>query len=117
MISCLMLATQDRSSFQYNNHSNINPFENPFYKNTIICRFFCDTLTVLCDCDLAVLILFSFKTSTISLWILYDLACHPEVQEKMYEEVSGLLGSHGDFTPMTFSKLKYVKACIKESLR
>jgi len=39
------------------------------------------------------------------------------VQEKMYEEVSSLIGPHGDFTPMTFSKLKYVKACIKESLR
>ena len=63
------------------------------------------------------LTLFSFETSTISLWLLYDLACHPEVQEKMYEEVSSLVGPHGDFTPTTFSMLKYVKACIKESLR
>ena len=74
-------------------------------------------MTVLCDCDLTMLILFSFKTSTISLWLLYDLACHPEVQDKMYKEVSSLIGPHGDFTPMAFSKLKYVKACIKESLR
>ena len=66
---------------------------------------------------LTMLILFSFKTSTISLWALYELACHPEVQEKMYEEVISLVGPHGDFTPTTFSKLKYVKACIKESLR
>lgn len=93
-----------------------NPFElNICLQNTII--IYCHAITVLCDCDLKMLILFSFETSTISLWVLYDLACHPEVQEKMYEEVSSLVGPHGDFTPTTFLKLKYVKACIKESLR
>lgn len=78
---------------------------------------YCYAIAVLCDCDLTMLALFSFETSTISLWVLYDLACHPEVQDKMYEEVSSLAGPHGDFTPTTFLKLKYVKACIKESLR
>ena len=115
MCVLMLAAHEDRSSFHYN-HISINPFETPFFKNTIIFGFF-NVLFFLCDCDLTVLILFSFKTSTISLWLLYDLACHPEVQEKMYEEVSSLVGSHGDFTPMTFSKLKYVKACIKECLR
>ena len=40
MWSWLMLATvQDRSSFQCNNHIDIDPFENPFSQNTIIFRF------------------------------------------------------------------------------
>ena len=60
---------------------------------------------------------FHIKTSTVTLWVLYDLARHPKVQEKMYEEVTSLIGPHGDFTPTSFSKLNYIKACIKESLR
>ncbi|KAL9965312.1 hypothetical protein ACROYT_G029093 [Oculina patagonica] len=56
-------------------------------------------------------------TSGALLWLLYDLACNPEVQEKLYEEVISLVGPHGDFTPDSFAKLAYVKACLKESMR
>ncbi|XP_058964267.2 1,25-dihydroxyvitamin D(3) 24-hydroxylase, mitochondrial-like [Pocillopora verrucosa] len=51
------------------------------------------------------------------LWVLYDLARNPRVQEKVYEEVTSLIGTHGDFTPESFTKLEYIKACVKESMR
>nr|XP_058964267.1 cytochrome P450 10-like [Pocillopora verrucosa] len=51
------------------------------------------------------------------LWVLYDLARNPRVQEKVYEEVTSLIGTHGDFTPESFAKLEYIKACVKESMR
>ncbi|PFX18324.1 cytochrome P450 27C1-like [Stylophora pistillata] len=51
------------------------------------------------------------------LWVLYDLARNPRVQEKVYEEVTSLVGPHGDFTPESFAKLEYIKACVKESMR
>ncbi|XP_078380883.1 cytochrome P450 10-like isoform X2 [Oculina patagonica] len=56
-------------------------------------------------------------TSGALLWLLYDLACNLEVQEKLYEEVISLIGPHGDFNPDSFAKLVYVKACLKESMR
>ncbi|KAL9965315.1 hypothetical protein ACROYT_G029100 [Oculina patagonica] len=56
-------------------------------------------------------------TSTGLLWLLYDLARNPGVQEKVYEEVTSLVGPHGDFTPDSFAKLDYLKACVKESMR
>jgi len=51
------------------------------------------------------------------LFLLYDLARYPAVQEKVYEEVTSLIAPHGDFTPDTFAKLDYLKACVKESMR
>ena len=51
------------------------------------------------------------------LWLLYDLANNPNVQEKVYEEVLSLIGPHGDFTSEGFAKLQYIKACVKESMR
>lgn len=51
------------------------------------------------------------------MWLLYDLARNPGVQEKLYEEVISLVGPHGDYTPDSFAKLVYVKACLKESMR
>lgn len=57
------------------------------------------------------------KTSTSLLFLLYDLARNPWVQEKVYEEVTSLVGRHGDFTPDIFAKLHYLRACVKESMR
>ena len=51
------------------------------------------------------------------LWLLYDLANNPKVQEKVYEEVLSLIGPHGDFNSENFAKLQYIKACVKESMR
>ena len=51
------------------------------------------------------------------LWLLYHLANNPKVQEKVYEEVLSLIGPHGDFNSESFAKLRYIKACVKESMR
>jgi len=51
------------------------------------------------------------------LWLLYDLANNRQVQEKVYEEVTSLIGHHGDFTPESFGKLDYLKVCVKETMR
>ena len=51
------------------------------------------------------------------LWLLYDLANNRKVQEKVYEEVTSLVGPHGDFTPESFARLDYLKACVKETMR
>ena len=45
------------------------------------------------------------------LWVLYDLANNPKVQEKVYEEVLSLIGPHGDFNSenlQSYSTLKLV---------
>ena len=60
---------------------------------------------------------FSSKTTNGLLWLLYDLARNPRVQEMVFEEVTSLIGPHGDFTPESFAKLTYIKACVKECLR
>ena len=51
------------------------------------------------------------------LWLLYDMANNPKVQERVYEEVLSLIGPHGDFNSENFAKLQYIKACVKESMR
>ena len=60
---------------------------------------------------------FSSKTTNGLLWLLYDLARNARVQEMVFEEVNSLIGPHGDFTPESFAKLEYIKACVKESMR
>ena len=60
---------------------------------------------------------FSSKTTNGLLWLLYDLARNLRVQEMVFEEVKSLIGPHGDFTPESFAKLEYIKACVKESMR
>ena len=51
-------------------------------------------------------------------WILYNLARHPEVQKKAYEEVSKTLGHHQQQVKWEhLSQMKYLTMCIKESLR
>ena len=60
---------------------------------------------------------FSSKTTNGLLWLLYDLARNPRVQKTVFEEVTSLIGPHGDFTPESFAKLEYIKACVKESMR
>ncbi|XP_059167587.1 probable cytochrome P450 CYP44 isoform X2 [Physella acuta] len=55
-------------------------------------------------------------TSQILLCNLYNLACNPNVQEKVYEETKKIL-QNGDLTSDGFSSATYIKACIKESFR
>ena len=60
---------------------------------------------------------FDLQTATSALWVLYNLARHPEVQENLYKEVTSVLGKDGDVTPGSLAKLSYLKACVKESAR
>jgi len=56
-------------------------------------------------------------TATSSLWLLYNLARHPAVQEKLHQEIHGLLGKDGEVSAGSLAKLSYLKACVKESAR
>lgn len=59
-------------------------------------------------------------TSSTLLSVLYLIGLHPQVQQKAYEEVIEVLGSDEDNSTIdseTVSRLKYLDACIKESLR
>ena len=59
----------------------------------------------------------SLQTSGAILWLLYNLAMYPHVQEKLYQEVENVLGKEGDLTAKGLSKLAYLKANVKESMR
>uniref|UniRef100_T1GY74 Cytochrome P450 n=1 Tax=Megaselia scalaris TaxID=36166 RepID=T1GY74_MEGSC len=53
-------------------------------------------------------------------FFLYNVAKHPEVQEKLYEEIINVFGSIPENTELTTRKLnelKYLEAVIKESMR
>uniref|UniRef100_A0A0B7AB98 Cytochrome P450 n=1 Tax=Arion vulgaris TaxID=1028688 RepID=A0A0B7AB98_9EUPU len=57
-------------------------------------------------------------TSTATTWCLYNLAKHPDVQEKLYQEIQqAKLENNGTISPEQLSKLPYVKAVVKETLR
>jgi cytochrome P450 family 4 len=50
-------------------------------------------------------------------FILYSLAKHPEIQEKVYEEIVEVLGGDDDLTAKKLNKLHYLELVIKETLR
>ncbi|CAG2253475.1 Cytochrome P450 10 [Mytilus edulis] len=56
-------------------------------------------------------------TTTGSLWVLYNLAKNPEVQEKLYRETQNILHDNEPITPEKLSQLSYVKAVVKETFR
>jgi len=55
-------------------------------------------------------------TSNTLTWMLLHLAMFPEVQEKLYRELSTVLQG-ADYDQSKTSQLPYMKACFKESLR
>ncbi|XP_070566065.1 1,25-dihydroxyvitamin D(3) 24-hydroxylase, mitochondrial-like [Ptychodera flava] len=56
-------------------------------------------------------------TSNSTLWCLYELARHPEVQEKLFEEIERVI-PEGEVPNTThINKMPYLKASIKETLR
>lgn len=57
------------------------------------------------------------QTTTGSLWVLYNLAKNPEVQEKLYRETQNILHDNEPITPEKLSQLSYVKAVVKETFR
>ncbi|KAK6179576.1 hypothetical protein SNE40_011903 [Patella caerulea] len=56
-------------------------------------------------------------TSTATIWCLYNLAKHPEVQKTMHDEISRVLPNQEEITPQKLAKLPYVKAVLKETFR
>ncbi|XP_035688857.1 cytochrome P450 4F2-like isoform X3 [Branchiostoma floridae] len=58
-------------------------------------------------------------TASTTSWVLYSLATHPEHQERVYQEVKGILGgrepAHLEWEDL--SNLKYLTLCIKEAMR
>lgn len=54
---------------------------------------------------------------TVALFLL-EMAKHPDIQEKVVEELDSVLGSsEKNFTLATLSELTYLEQCIKESMR
>ncbi|XP_052687194.1 cytochrome P450 10-like isoform X1 [Crassostrea angulata] len=56
-------------------------------------------------------------TSNACLWVIYCLARHPEVQEKLYNETAKVLPTGEKLTADKLLQLPYVKAVFKETLR
>ena len=50
-------------------------------------------------------------------WCLYNLACHPEYQEKCRQEVLSVLQDRSEVTWEDLAQLSYLTQCIKESFR
>ena len=57
------------------------------------------------------------QTASTLLWFLYNLARFPDVQEKLFQEIDGVVGKNSTVTTQNVSKLSYLKACVKESTR
>lgn len=57
-------------------------------------------------------------------WFMYEMCCHPEVAEKIYEEGIEVVGKHADFDSMAehlthdnLGRMHYLHAALSESLR
>ena len=55
------------------------------------------------------------STSTTSLWLLYQLSQHPNIQEKLYQELATAIGPDGEVSASNLPSL--LKAALKESQR
>lgn len=51
------------------------------------------------------------------LWLLYDMARNPRAQEELYKEVVEVVGKDGYVTAADLTRIPYLKACTKESMR
>ena len=50
-------------------------------------------------------------------FLAYNLACHPEEQDKLIEEVKDVIGDKDDITDEDLHKMPYLEMCMNESLR
>ena len=48
---------------------------------------------------------------------LYHLATNPEKQELLYSEIQSTIGQNGEITESKLNQLKYLRACMRESMR
>lgn len=67
----------------------------------------------------AILMLIAGNDTTEStiIFLLYNLATHPEIQEKLIKEVDELVSNEGDLTYENVNNIKLLDLCIKETLR
>ncbi|XP_022120588.2 cytochrome P450 6k1-like [Pieris rapae] len=66
----------------------------------------------------ATMLLGGFETSGSALtFTLYHLAYEPEIQQKIYDEVSKAIGEDGKFDVSKLMELTYLNAVVKETLR
>jgi len=56
-------------------------------------------------------------TAHTATFLLYHLACNPDKQEKLYQEILSVMGSDGTMTESRLAEMKYLKACLQESQR
>jgi cytochrome P450 len=56
-------------------------------------------------------------TASQLMWTLYLLATHPEIQEKLYQEVNHVCGDREQLDFEDYEKLKYALCVIRESMR
>ncbi|KAM4558152.1 sterol 26-hydroxylase, mitochondrial [Odontesthes bonariensis] len=56
-------------------------------------------------------------TSNTLTWALYELSKHPHVQDRLYEEVSTLVSANGIPNAAEITRMQYLRAVIKETLR
>uniref|UniRef100_T1JHA1 Cytochrome P450 n=1 Tax=Strigamia maritima TaxID=126957 RepID=T1JHA1_STRMM len=56
-------------------------------------------------------------TSPAAVTNLYSLSRNPEAQEKLYQEIIGLVGPNEPITEEQLEKMNYLRACIKENFR
>ena len=63
------------------------------------------------------LILFLFSSACSSFLFPDHLAKHPEVQEKLYDEIQACIAKDGNLTADSLMKMRYLKACQQESQR
>uniref|UniRef100_A0A915D0Q6 Cytochrome P450 n=1 Tax=Ditylenchus dipsaci TaxID=166011 RepID=A0A915D0Q6_9BILA len=51
-------------------------------------------------------------------WTLWSLACHPDIQERLYQELFEIYGvDAGEISSSSTNQSKYLDRCIKESMR
>jgi len=68
--------------------------------------------------DVITLVIGGYHTTGYGLtWVLYYLTLYPEVQEKVRDEMTRVLGNDGDLTSDTLPKLVYTRQVIDETLR
>ena len=56
-------------------------------------------------------------TTTTVQWLWYNLSRHPNVQEKLHDELHSVIGDSPVITAEHYNKLHYMKMCLKESMR
>ena len=59
----------------------------------------------------------SLQTSNSACFLLYELAKHPEIQERLVREVSSVVGDKQHPTWDDLQKMPLVRNCVKEIMR